>query len=145
MSWLKEVQVNKTECKIYLMDLEYHVFAELPCSTEFYPGVNDAGLPRDNPADGVYKDSVWFDIDYPNDSDLGPAYGWAYLNIDDRGRALHGGGSILGWDEALEPFQERLTPTEGCIRMYNADIFWLCQHWKRSVKAGITPVVHVVS
>ena len=34
-----------SEEKIYLMDLEYHVFAELPCSTEFYPGYNDKGEP----------------------------------------------------------------------------------------------------
>ena len=59
MSWLKEVQVNKTEQRVYLMDLEYHVFAELPCSTDFYPGFNDKGEPRSSPADGVYKATVW--------------------------------------------------------------------------------------
>lgn len=145
MSWLKEVQVNKTEEKIYMMDLEYHVFAELPCSTEFYPGYNDAGEPRDNPADGVYKDTCWVDIDYPNEDDYCMAYGYAYLNVDSRGRALHGGGSILGEEDALAPFQSRLVPTEGCVRMFNADVWWLCQHWRRSVQAGISPVVHVVS
>ena len=141
---LKEVQVNKTEKMVYLLDESYEVFAKLPISTDFYEGSNNAGLARGNAEDGVYRESVWSDIDWPNEDDLSAAYGWAYLNIDSRGRALHGGGSNLGWDGAMEPFQE-LLPTLGCFRMYNADIFWLCQHWRRSVAAGLEPVVHVVS
>lgn len=141
---LKEVQVNKTEKMVYLLDEGYEVFAKLPIGTDFYEGSNNAGLARGNAEDGVYRESVWSDIDWPNEDDLSAAYGWAYLNIDSRGRALHGGGSNLGWDCAMEPFQE-LLPTLGCFRMYNADIFWLCQHWRRSVAAGLEPVVHVVS
>ena len=141
---LKEVQVNKTEKMVYLLDEGYEVFAKLPISTDFYEGSNNAGLARGNAEDGVYRESVWSDIDWPNEDDLSAAYGWAYLNIDSRGRALHGGGSNLGWDGAMEPFQE-LLPTLGCFRMHNADIFWLCQHWRRSVAAGMEPVVHVVS
>ena len=144
MSYLKEVQINKTEKRVYLLDMEYHVFAELPMSTDFYEGTNDAGEERGNAVDGVYRETVWTDIDWPDEDDLSDAYGWAYLNIDGRGRALHGGGSNLGHDRAMEPFQE-LLPTLGCFRMYNADVFWLCQHWRRSVAAGIDPVVHVVS
>jgi hypothetical protein len=29
--------------------------------------------------------------------------------------------------------------------MFNADVWWMCQHWRRSVAAGLDPVVHVVS
>ena len=145
MSYLKEIQINKTEKRVYLLDMNYEVFADLPCSTEFYPGYNDAGEPRDNPADGVYRETVWCDIDWPDEDDLSTAYGYGYLNIDDRGRALHGGGSILGDGDALAPFQSRLTPTEGCIRMYNADVWWMCQHYRRAKAAGIDVVVHVVS
>jgi len=145
MSYLKEVQVDKTKQRVFLLDMEYNVFADLPCSTEFYAGYNDAGEPRGNPVDGVYRDTVWVDIDYPDENDLGMAFGYAYCNVDSRGRALHGGGSILGEDDALAPFQSRLVPTEGCIRMYNADVWWMCQHWRRSVAAGLDPCVHVVS
>ena len=144
MSYLKEVQVNKTKKRVYLLDAEYNVFAELPMSTDYYEGSNAAGLAHGNAADGLYRETVWCDIDWPNEDDLSAAYGYAYLNIDGRGRALHGGGSNLGWDGAMEPFQQ-LLPTLGCFRMYNADVWWLCQHWRRSVAAGIDPVVHVVS
>lgn len=141
---LKEIQVNKTERMVYCLDEQYHVFAELPMSTDFYAGVNNAGLARGNAADGVYRETCWSDIDYPYQDDLSAAYGWAYLNIDGRGRALHGGGSNLGWDGAMAPFQE-LLPTLGCFRMHNVDVFWLCHQWQRSVAAGLEPCVHVVS
>ena len=141
---LKEIQVNKTERMVYCLDERYHVFAELPMSTDFYAGVNNAGLARGNAADGVYRETCWSDIDYPDQDDLSAAYGWAYLNIDGRGRALHGGGSNLGWDGAMAPFQE-LLPTMGCFRMHNVDVFWLCHQWQRSVAAGLEPCVHVVS
>ena len=144
MSWLKEIQINKTEKKIYLLDLDYHVFAELPMITDYYDGTNEAGQEHSNAEDGVYRETVWVDIDYPDEDDLSAAYGWGYLNIDGRGRACHGGGSNLGWDGSMEPFQE-LLPTLGCFRMYNADVFWMCHHWRRSVAAGLNPCVHVVS
>lgn len=144
MSYLKEIQINKTEKKIYLMDMEYHVFAELPMSTDFYEGTNEAGQPYSNAEDGVYHDCVC-DIDWPDEDDLSAAYGYAYLGLDSRGRACHGGGSNLGWDGAMQPFQEELLPTYGCFRMYNADVWWMCQHYRRAKAAGIDVVVHVVS
>ena len=144
MSYLKEIQINKTEKRVYLMDMDYHVFAELPMSTDYYEGTNSAGLAHGNAEDGVYRDTVWCDIDYPNEDDLSASYGWGYLNIDGRGRALHGGGSNLGWDGSMEPFQE-LLPTLGCFRMHNADVWWMCQHYRRAKAAGIDVIVHVVS
>jgi len=144
MSWLKEIQIDKTKKIVFLMDLDYHVFAELPMLTDFYEGTNEAGQEHSNAEDGVYRDTVWCDIDYPDEDDLSASYGWGYLNIDDRGRACHGGGSNLGWDGAMEPFQ-KLLPTYGCFRMYNADVFWMCLHYRRAKAAGIDVVVHVVS
>lgn len=138
---LKEVQVNKTEGKVYLLDENYDVFGVLPMSKEYYQDTGD----RSNADDGIYRDTVWSDIDYPDDEDLSSAYGWAYLNIDERGRALHGGGSNLGWEGAMEPFQQELMPTLGCFRLYNADILWLCYQWERAVAAGADPCIHVVS
>ncbi len=138
---LKEVQVNKTEEKVYLLDENYDIFGVLPMSKDF---IQDTGARR-NADDGVYRETVWCDIDYPDADDLSSGYGWAYLNCDTDGRALHGGGAALGWDKALEPFQEELMPTLGCFRLYNADIFWLCLHWNRAVAAGVDPCIHVVS
>lgn len=143
--YLKEIQVNKTKQLVFLLDENYEVMGKLECSTDFYPGFNDVGQPHDSPDDGVYRETVWCDIDWPDEDDLSPVYGYAYLNLDTRGRALHGGGSVLGEKEALRPFQKCLTRTEGCIRMYNADVWWMCQHWRRSVAAGLDPCVHVVS
>ena len=144
MSYLKELQINKTTKRAYLLDPDYHVFAELPISTDYYEGTNNAGLARGNASDGAYRETVWCDIDYPDQEDLSDAYGWAYLNVDGRGRAVHGGGSNLGHERAMEPFQD-LLPTYGCFRMHNVDIFWLCHQWQRSVAAGLNPCVHVVS
>ena len=138
---LKEVQVNKTECKVYLLDENYEVFGVLPMSKDFY---QDTGN-RHNADDGVYRETVWCDIDYPDDEDLEAGFGWGYLNIDTDGRALHGGGANLGWEGAMEPFQQELMPTLGCFRLYNVDVFWLCHHWERAVAAGANPCIHVVS
>lgn len=137
---LKEVQVNKTEKKVYLLDENYEIFGVLPISTEYYQDTGDRG----NAADGVYRETVWYDIDYPDGEDLDSGFGWAYLNIDTRGRAIHGGGANLGWDGSLEPFQE-LLPTLGCFRMHNVDVFWLVHHWQEAVKNGANPCIHVVS
>ena len=143
---LKEIQVNKTKCEVYAMDEDYNIMATLPCSITFYPGYNSAGQPRCNAEDGVYYagDTVWVDVDWPDESDLSSAYGWGYINIDERGHALHGGGSNLGWDGAMEPYQD-LLPTEGCFRMHNADVYWLALQAQRSIAAGTGLVVHVVS
>ena len=137
---LKEVQVNKTEQKVYCLDENYEVFAVLPISTEFYQDNGDRG----NAADGVYRDTVWYSIDYPDGEDLSSGFGWAYLNIDTRGRAIHGGGANLGWYGSQEPFQE-LLPTLGCFRMHNIDVFWLVHHWQEAVRQNADPCIHVVS
>ena len=53
---------------------------------------------------------------------FGPA--GAFIDTgDSRGRAIHGGGSILG-KHALDP-QQRLCPTLGCTRGHNADVIRL--------------------
>ena len=137
---LKEVQVNKTEKKVYLLDENYEVFGVLPISTDFYQDTGE----RKHADDGVYRDTVWYDIDYPDDEDRSAAYGWAYLNIDTSGRAIHGGGANLGWYGSQEPFQE-LLPTLGCFRMHNVDVFWLVHHWQEAVKNNMDPCIHVVS
>ena len=141
---LKEVQINKTKKTLFCMDEEYHVFAELPIGTAYYQGTNDLGEPRGNAEDGVYQDTVWSDIDYPDADDLSDGFGWAYLHIDSRGRACHGGGANLGHAGAMEALQP-LLPTYGCFRMHNIDILWLCYHWERAVAAGVNPCIHVVS
>lgn len=139
---LKEIQINKTKSLVFCMDEDYHVFAELPMCTEFYAGYNDNGQEYSNAEDGVYPLNR-VDIDYPDV--VTASYGWGYINIDYRGRALHGGGAILGQIESKKPFQRELTPTLGCFRMYNADVFWLCHQAERSRSAGIDVVIHVVS
>lgn len=141
---LKEVQINKTEKMVYCLDENYEVMHKAEISTDFYEGENDAGQPRGNAADGVYRETVWADIDYPGEDDLSAAFGWAYLNIDGRGRAIHGGGSNLGWDGAMQAIQP-LLPTYGCFRMRNVDIFWICYYWRDAVAEGLNPCVHVVS
>ena len=141
---LKEIQVNKTELKVYAMDEEYNIMATLPMSKAFYPGYNSEGLPRCNAPDGVYTDTVWVDVDWPDEPDLEAGFGWGYINITDRGHALHGGGANLGWNGALEAFQP-LLPTQGCFRMHNADIYWLALQAKYSIANGVDLVVHVVS
>ena len=142
---LKEIQINKTEKVVYALNTDYEVFHKYAMNTEFYPGTNEYGQPRDNAKDGVYKNGTYTDIDYPNEPDLNSGYGWAYINIDDRGRALHGGGANLGWDEALKPFQSELLPTLGCFRMNNADVFHLALMVRRARKKGVEVVIHVVS
>jgi hypothetical protein len=139
---LKEIQVNKTDKKVYCMDEDYHVFAELPIGTEFYEGYNDNGEEYSNAEDGIYPLNR-VDIDYPDN--VTPSYGWGYINIDERGRALHGGGANLGHIGAVQPYQSELMPTLGCFRMYNADVFWLCHQAELSRNNGIEVIIHVVS
>lgn len=141
---LKEIQVNTSALKVYAMDEMYEIMATFPMSKAFYAGFNSEGQPRCNAPEGVYTDTVWVDVDWPDAPDLEAGFGWGYINITDRGHALHGGGANLGWDGALEPFQP-LLPTEGCFRMHNADVYWLALQAQRSIAAGVELVVHVVS
>ena len=139
---LKEIQINKTEKKLYCMDEDYHVYAEFPIGTDYYEGYNENGDPYSNVDDGVYP-VTWIDIDYP--SALTSAYGWGYINLDDRGRAVHGGGGNLGYIGAVAPYQDQLCATLGCFRMYNVHIFFVCHEAKHAKKNGVDVIVHVVS
>lgn len=138
---LAEIQINKTKRKVYALDQDYKIIATFPCGTSFYQGFNENGEAYGNAEDGVYNDgAVWAEAK-GTDADE-PAYGWGYINIDDRGRALHGGGSNL--DDPYEPFQV-LLPTYGCFRMCNADVYWLALKFLEAEAAGCKPCVHVVS
>ena len=139
---LKEIQVNKTKKMVYLMDEDYHVYAEFPVGTDFYEGTNEDGEPYSNVDDGTYNLNR-VDIDYPDN--VSAAYGWAYINLDERGRAIHGGGSNLGYVGALEPIQSELCATLGCFRMRNVDVFWLAIHANYARDNGVDVVIHVVS
>ena len=139
---LKEIQINKTTKTVYCMDEGYHVFAELPVGTDYYEGFNENGEPYSNVPDGIYP-VTWIDIDYPNN--VTSAYGWGYINLDSRGRAVHGGGGNLGWAGSIAPYQRELCATLGCFRMYNADVFWLCNQAKHAIDNGVNVIVHVVS
>lgn len=135
---LAEIQVQKEKHKVYALDEHGEVIAHFPCGTDFYPGVNEYGQPRGNAENGVYNDSnVWAEV-----GDCGRAYGKGYINIDKRGRALHGGGSNL--ENPYEDFQP-LLPTYGCFRMHNADVEWLAKMFLHSIELGLKPCVHVVA
>lgn len=137
---LREIQVNKDEQIVYAMDENYDVIAKYPCGTAYYAGYNDNGEPYGNAPEGVYDDeNVWAEAkgQYANE----PPYGWGYLNLDPRGRAIHGGGSNL--DDPYAPYQN-LTPTYGCYRMHNADIYHLCLMFLDAQEKGFKPVVTVV-
>ena len=139
---LKEIQINKTKKRCYAMDESYNIMADLPIGVEFYDGYNENGQPYSNADDGVYALN-YVDIDYPNALTAG--FGWGYIGIDERGRALHGGGANLGCVGALEPIQSQLCATLGCFRMYNVDVFWLAHHAKYARDNGVDVVIHVVS
>ena len=142
---LKEIQVNKTKEMVYAMDEDSNVIARFPCSKAFVDGENSAGQAFDNAEDGTYEEGSEGDTEimYPNNlTEDNIPYGWAYINIDARGRALHGGGSGLA--DPFAPYQDALLPTHGCFRMYNADVFWLAQAKKRSEATGIDVVITVV-
>lgn len=134
---LVEIQVQKQKQMCYALDETGHVIAQFPISTEFYPGFNEYGQPRSNAENGIYAgDTVWAQAGKQE-----PAFGLGYINIDYRGRALHGGGSAL--DDPYEDFQP-LLPTYGCFRMHNADVEWLSKMFLRSISLGTKPIIHVV-
>ena len=134
---LAEIQVQKKNKLVYALDESYNIIACMPCSTDFYPGYNEYGQPRGNAENGVYRDAnVWAQAGRQE-----PAYGNGYINIDDRGRALHGGGSNL--EDPYEDFQP-LLPTYGCFRLRNADIEWLAKMFVHSCELGLKPCIHVV-
>lgn len=84
------------------------------CKSDFFPGTNDAGQPRESLPIGFYVVSA----DEPP-AENSPAYGTFYITTGDaRGRDIHGGGSDLP-----DPFASRQgwEATYGCIRMQNED------------------------
>lgn len=138
---LKEIQVNKRLKRLYLMDENYNVYAEFPIGTGFYEGFNENGEPFSNADNGVYPLNR-VDIDYPYDTTA--AFGWAYINIDTRGRAIHGGGSNLGYTGATKPYQSDLMPTYGCFRMYNAQVLFVALEAENARDNGVEVIIHVV-
>lgn len=139
---LAEIQINKSESRVYAMDERWQVIATYKCGCDFYDGYNENGEPYCNAPDGVYNDeSVWAEAKGVDNGE--PPYGWAYINIDSRGHALHGGGSNLG-SGYNEPFQS-LTPTLGCFRMYNADVYHLALMFLEAQNMGTKPCITVVS
>jgi hypothetical protein len=141
---LKEIQINKTKCEVYAMDENYQLIATYIMSADFWEGTNEYGEPRCNAEVGTYKDNIYVCIDYPDGKDLSKAYGWAYINIDERGHALHGGGSNLTYEDALSPRQSELLKTYGCFRMYNEDIYNLAIMAKESLDNQAGLVITVV-
>lgn len=126
---------------VYAMDENWHTFAEYPCSTDFYPGYNEFGQPYCNADNGLYdSDGVYAEA--PGIDNVEPPYGWAYIDLGNgRGHALHGGGSNLGADYN-EPYQP-LTPTLGCFRMHNADVYHLALLFLDAESKGYKPVITV--
>ena len=138
---LRQILINKTDRKVFALDENGDLISKYDCSTAYYPGYNEEGLPYSNAEDGLYEgNNVYAEI--YNDEEREPAYGCAYINIDDRGRALHGGGSCL--DDPYEDYQE-LVPTLGCFRMYNADIVELAQMFLDAESSGFKPYIVVES
>lgn len=138
---LQEIQINKDKRMVYAMDENYDVISRYPCSTAYYAGYNEYGQPYCNAANGTYSDNNVY-AEANGEGHWERAYGWAYINIDDRGHALHGGGSNLGDDYNL-PYQP-LLPTLGCFRMYNADVYHLALMFLEAENQGHTPVITVV-
>ena len=140
---LHEIQIIKSKSKVYALDGDGEVFAILPCSCEHVEGTNSEGLPYSNADAGLYEvgsdGEAYNDKDY---SDMEKAFGWATIKIDDRWRALHGGGT--GLEEPFAPFQAELLPTLGCFRMYNADVYWLLLQKQHAEANGVDVVIHVV-
>lgn len=139
---LAKIKADKSTCKVYAIDQNDNTIEEYTMSTAYYPGYNEYGQERSNAEDGIYP-IEWIDLDYDNDCML-PSYGWAYINIDNRGRAFHGGGSNLGEPDCYDPYQP-LLPTYGCFRMYNHDVWELAHKAKDSLCQGYEPVIEIVS
>lgn len=141
---LVEIQVNKTEQKVYAMNENYEVIATYPCSTAFYSGYNEYGQPYCNAEDGDYSDYVYAEAGgKENDEEHCTWYGWGYINIDERGHALHGGGANLG-ERYNDPYQQ-LMPTLGCFRMFNADVYHLALMFLDAESKGHKPIITVRS
>ena len=51
---LAEIQINKTEHRVYAMNEYGKTFATFVCGTSFFPGYNEYGQLRGNADDGVF-------------------------------------------------------------------------------------------
>jgi hypothetical protein len=149
---LKAIQVNTTKNRMYAMDENCNVIAEYEVGKDFWPGQNAAGQAYCNAPNGVYhikRENVYADGPYSEDGsrdlngDVKP-FGWGYIGLDDRGHAIHGGGSNLGWPHSDAPMQE-LTKTNGCFRAHNVNIYDLALLAIESLDNKVDLVVTVVS
>lgn len=91
------------------------------CRSNFVPGVNEQGQPRESLPTGTYTVTAEVNKDGFKDRDgrSDPAYGTFYITTGDpRGRDFHGGGSGLP-----NPYAPRQgwVDTYGCPRMQNED------------------------
>lgn len=78
----------------------------------------------------VYRDWESYGDNTPDNQNT-RSYGWYTFDMEElegqerrhnrAGICLHGGGSSCGWPGAWAPHQ-RLTPTLGCVRIYNQDL-----------------------
>ena len=138
---LREIQVNKSERIVYAMNEDYEVIAKYPCSCAYYAGYNEYNQPYCNADNGTYMgEQVYAEANGKDHWET--AYGWAYINIDTRGHALHGGGTNLG-EDYNQPYQS-LLPTLGCFRMHNADVYHLALMFLDAEEKGHKPVITVV-
>jgi len=147
---LQNILVNKSENRIYAIDEDGNVIKYYEMSKDFWPGENESGQSYCNAENGEY-DLTGQEIDadgpYKGDGsrdlekDVMP-FGWAYINLDERGHAIHCGGSNLGWPGSDDPEQE-LTKTNGCFRMHNKDGFELAKLAVKARNSGIKLIATV--
>ena len=84
------------------------------CRSDFFPGHNEAGQPRESLPIGDYVVSA---EEPPAENNA--CYGTFYITTGDpRGRDIHGGGSDL--DDPYAP-RQGWEGTYGCLRMQNED------------------------
>ena len=110
-----QLQFMRRTQTMYLMNDRGEVIKEWPCRDAFFGGYNSEGQKRESLPNGTYR-HVWAEI---TDGCYGPAYGNFYITTgDSRGRDIHGGGSAL--EDPYADYQGWY-PTQGCLRMQNAD------------------------
>lgn len=109
-----QMQFMRSKQRIYLMNDQGQVVKSWECRSDFFPGVNEQGEPRESLPNGNYW--CWAEITYGK---YGASYGNFYITTGDlRARDVHGGGA--GLPDPYADYQGWL-PTYGCLRMQNAD------------------------
>lgn len=148
-----------------LFDHKGKLLKMMPCMTIGSNGPRTDVPSGDTPA-GLYHVS-FIQRSAPQESagDVWASYGEWFMDLyDDEGQerdagragiGLHGGGSRLGVDpddrrrplkkrsRALAPMQQ-LMPTNGCIRVHNADLEYLAQRFGQALNSGSTCWITVV-